>query len=208
MARPLSTKPGDRHGRLTIVSREPNRPGVAQSRWLCRCDCGTELVAFAANFRRGTTVSCGCYASESRSERMRGHQMTGDIAYRSWIQMRARCNDPNHPSFSSYGGRGIYVCQRWDDFTAFLSDMGPRPSRRHSLDRIDNNGPYEPSNCRWATSAEQQSNRRNTVWVTFNGERVPLAKVAKLSALKYNTILERVRKGWNIDDALFAPLGG
>jgi hypothetical protein len=201
MARPVSMHIGSRFGRLTVVSRAPDKV-PRQTRWNCVCDCGNTTVCYAAHLKTGTTVSCGCYQREQSSLRNSGHKMTGDIAYRSWIQMRARCNNPKATSYSIYGGRGIKVCERWDSFELFLADMGPRPSRQHSIDRIDPNKGYEPSNCRWATRIEQQNNHRRTVFIEYNGERLSCAEWSRRTGIKGNVINGRLKLGWPPDKIL------
>ena len=119
--------------------------------------------------------------------------------------MRSRCNSPTNWSYALYGGRGIQICERWSDFTAFLADMGPRPSPDHSIDRIDNDGDYEPSNCRWATHKEQMRNRRVTIRVEFRGQTVALRDVADILGIGRNTLLRRYYNG-DRPPELFRPV--
>jgi hypothetical protein len=206
MAGKTTLKIGTRFGRLIVVSRV-NSQNRSQTRWLCRCDCGNEKEIYAAHLRKGSTVSCGCFARESLVKRMSSHGLTDDIAYRPWIQMRARCNSSVHPSYHAYGARGIRVCERWNDFEAFLSDMGPRPSLNHSLDRENNNGNYEPGNCRWATPKEQQNNRSNTRWITYKDERLPLADWSRRMGLAPKVVYMRIFSyKWSIERALETPV--
>lgn len=131
------------------------------------------------------------------------HGLSNASSYQLWLQMRDRCNNPNNPRYQSYGGRGIKVCARWDDFANFFKDMGARPSGQ-SIDRIDNDGNYEPENCRWASTSEQQRNKRNTVMVQFRGRQMPLAEAIDVSgsAIPSNTIRMRLRAGWALSQAL------
>jgi hypothetical protein len=124
-----------------------------------------------------------------------------------WSEMKSRCHDPRHKQYKDYGGRGIGVCPRWMTFANFLADMGPRP-KGLLLDRIDNNGDYEPWNCRWATRQQQNSNRRNCIYVVINGERITLKEACRRLGLKYRPVHKRIKaRGWTIDRALSVPIG-
>lgn len=148
-------------GRLTVVKRSgtSKRGDIV---WACICKCGAETAVRGSNLRNGNTKSCGCFQRERASESTSTHRLTKSPEYRSWASMIARCENPKYHHFHRYGGRGIRICERWrNSFELFLSDMGPRPSLKHSLDRKDNDGNYEPGNCRWATAKEQRLNRSN-----------------------------------------------
>ena len=124
--------------------------------------------------------------------------------YRAWINMRSRCNTPSSTGYETlYGGRGIRVCPEWEaSFQRFLKDVGPRPSPRHSLDRIDGDGHYEPGNCRWATQVEQCRNLRTNHLVEVDGQAIPLAAAVEGTGLAYNTVLYRLKRGWTVEQAL------
>lgn len=156
---------GHRFGRWVVVSFSSKQGPNAY--WNCRCDCGTTELVCAGNLRAGRSTSCGCHRAEQVRNRSRTHGQAGrknqTKEYRTWAGMIQRCTNRTRGSWRRYGGRGIRVCDRWNYFENFLADMGPAPSPKHSLDRHPNNdGNYEPGNCRWATASEQARNKGNS----------------------------------------------
>lgn len=150
---------GQRFGRLIAVSRSGTR---SPAHWLCKCDCGAEKVINGAWLRDGTCRSCGCYRSERMVKMNTVHGMKGTSEYAAWSAMVERCHNSKHAAWKNYGGRGIKVCEDWRaSFENFYRDVGKKTTRDHTLDRINNDGNYEPSNVRWATYKEQALNRKN-----------------------------------------------
>jgi hypothetical protein len=193
---------GQRFGRLLVIDRAPSRPPRAGAVWRCRCICGGTKDVFSHDLivgaKRGQDISCGC------SKRTHGRTDTNE--YFVWTGMLARCLNPSNKSYFRYGGRGIAVCARWrESFENFFADMGERPSQRHTLDRIDNDGPYSPENCRWATHSEQARNRRSTRRLTHQGTTQSVTDWSEQVGIQAGTILARLRKGWAVDRALTAP---
>ena len=152
---------GQRFGKLVVKALTKDRQNKKRM-WLCICDCGKERLVITSHLRSGHTTSCGCIKTTECGNHLRKHGMAdpNSIEYVAWKNMHQRCRDPNVIHWKSYGGRGIAVCERWDDFENFLADIGRRPGPGFSIDRIDNDGDYEPSNVRWATDSQQMKNRR------------------------------------------------
>lgn len=168
---------GKKFGRLTALYFSHRKK--SQTFWVFFCDCGKEHTTDKWSVQRGGANSCGCLRKEL-THPMHKHGQAGTKLYQIWGGIVQRCYNKNNKNYSEYGGRGITMCDRWrDSFENFLADMGPRPSPKHSVDRIDNNGNYEPSNCRWATSTEQANNRRNTQKYKYKGDLLSLTEIYK-----------------------------
>lgn len=194
---------GRRFGNLTAVRPAPRDKRYADSMWLCRCDCGAELVARGSKLRTGKKKSCStCFAKAWINE-------VAAEELKIWHQMKMRCYNKRDPSYRLYGKRGIKMCSQWkNSFQQFLSDVGPRPSAKHSLDRYPNNdGNYEPENCRWATNKEQMRNTSKTIFVEYEGKRVPLIELSEKLGLRRQMVVRRLNRGWLLEDALLQPPG-
>jgi hypothetical protein len=173
--------------------------------WKCRCDCGGYLTVRAANLSSGNTNSCGCWKREFRRAN-ETHGMKGTRTYGIWNQMKQRCSNANVPNFHLYGGRGISVCNRWHQFENFYADMGPCPPGR-SLERINNDGNYEPGNCRWATKKEQGRNKRNNRHLEHDGRTLTISEWSEVTKIPAYRISERINVlGWSVQDALTKPV--
>ena len=161
-------------GELTVISELPQRDNQNRIKYVCECSCGGEKIVLGSTLRAGITISCGCAKTRNTLK----HGMEGTPTYSSWSSMKSRCNNSNDANYPRYGGRGITVCAEWCDFIGFFKDMGVKPDNR-TLDRIDVNGNYEPSNCRWATPKTQSRNKRNSVYVKINDELIPVPEYAE-----------------------------
>jgi len=157
MSRKIIDLTGKRFGRLVVLALHPERSRM----WVCRCDCGGERIVRGSDLIRGMSKSCNCLRKEMFAKRSTKHGLCRSRAYQSWKGMKARCFNPRDRAYPDYGGRGITVCERWLIFENFYADMGEPPPGL-TLDRINNDGNYEPGNCRWATASEQASNRRRS----------------------------------------------
>lgn len=165
---------GMRFGRLRVIqvshSQKRDRLKGTVLYWKCICDCGTEVIIAAPNLYKGDAKSCGCYHKQILIASNTTHGLSNSTEYEIWAAMKQRCENPQNHAYSNYGGRGIAVCQRWrESFEAFYADMGPRP-KDLSIDRIDNDGNYEPGNCRWAALPHKTASRRSVrQWVFCGG---------------------------------------
>lgn len=197
---------GDRYNNFVLVSFHERRK--SQVRWLCLCDCGKMGIYILDNLRRDHTQSCGCVRKIKSTHRMTTHGDSKGRAteYSCWLNMRNRCYYKPHKDYSNYGGRGIVVCDRWrNSYQDFLGDMGRKPSSDHSIDRIDVNGSYEPSNCRWTMINEQARNKRRAFFVNYTNEKRLLKDVCKERAVSYHMVHGRLKHGWELERALHEP---
>ena len=211
-------------GRLTVLERADDyvdHKGHGYARWKCRCDCGNEITVRQDGMVGGHVCSCGCFRKETASKLKQINTTHGasshsgpERLYGVWVEMRRRCRDESRPEYKNYGGRGIYVCDEWEsDYTAFrdwaLANGYDKdaPYSVCTLDRIDVNGPYSPENCRWATSKEQNANRRDNVWLVVNGEK----KIQEEWCSEYGISPQALRyrldvMGLPVEEALTRPL--
>lgn len=173
--------------------------------WHCVCDCGTKRAVFGADLKRGGSVSCGCFAREKREQDIT-HGMTKHPAYRSWIGMKMRCENPKTSGYDLYGGRGIRVCEEWrNSFETFWRDMGPTWAKGLTIERIDVNQGYGPSNCRWATWKEQAGNRRTERLIETPEGKMSVTKAAELFGIDRKIVFMRIIYGWPENRLLMPP---
>ncbi len=190
---------GDKFGRLTVVRN--GRP-----RSLVRCECGTEREMYNHSLTSGNSKSCGCLQKELAAAQLttHGHYSGRKVTPErtAWGHMMARCYRPSDTRFHRYGARGIVVCDRWHKFSAFYEDLGARPGPGHSLDRINNDGNYEPGNCRWATDIEQANNTVNVVRISADGVTGSMNEIARRVGIDRRTIAKRLKRGWTMAEAV------
>lgn len=193
--------------RLTVIAFAGYAPRPHSNKhdamWLCRCLCGTIRSYRAGNLRQRKSKSCGCLNIEHAITSHTTHGLSRSPEYGSWTSMLQRCYNPNNIGYKTYGALGITVCERWrQSFAAFYADLGPRPSRRHRLERIKNNLGYSPDNCCWATEHEQHRNQSRNVWLTLNGVTQCLMDWAMQGHMSPTTLSRRLRQGLSLEEAL------
>lgn len=206
---------GKQYGRLKVIGGgqdfpEPN--GRVRPAWVCQCSCGNTVTVRGDDLHSGRTQSCGCYQldriAESLTTHGEGGKRTKTVEYYIWSGMIQRCVNEKDQFFENYGGRGIKICDRWrNSFECFLEDMGRRPSPKHSIDRIDNDGNYEPGNVRWATQTQQMRNQRKTIFITLDGEKIALQDACERFGQPVPRVKTRIFKlGWDVRKALTTKL--
>lgn len=209
---------GQRFDRLVVVA-EAGRTPTKQTLWLCRCDCGGETKTGTTKLRTGHSRSCGCRKREVTAERAKKNGLFSGARHPLidiYTNMLARCHNESDAAFHRYGARGIYVCDRWrfgeegvTGFAMFVADIGERPTADHTIERIDNDGPYGASNCRWATRKEQARNRRSNRVVDCDGEKVALSEFCERKGFRFQLINQRIGRGWSLERAVSQrPRGG
>ena len=190
---------GQKFGRWTVLDKD--NPKKSSTMWKCICDCGSAKSVNGKSLRRGLSTSCGCFNTEKaraqgthgQAGRENGNKETPE--YRIWGGMKKRCSNPKAQRYENYGGRGIRVCDRWHSFLNFFEDMGARPSTKHSLERNDNNGNYEPNNCRWATVKEQANNTTRNIILDIDGVKMTLVEASSHFGISYSSVYRKVQSG-------------
>lgn len=193
-------------GDWTVLHRSDKTNRTGQVRWVCRCACGVERDVIGTTLRNGTSTGCGCRTFRQFAAALVTHGLSNTPEHRIWIAMRARCRNPTTTKWTIYGGRGITVDPRWNDFATFLKDMGPRPSARHSIERRDGNLGYTPENCYWATITQQNRNTARNRFLTYEGETMTIAEWAERKGMSYGALSNRIKDGWSVVDALSIPV--
>ena len=194
-------------GRLTAIKYSHSTKD-GRTMWLCNCTCGKQKITSAKDLKRGTVQSCGCLRREVTSKRQKTHGSSETRLYYIWLTMKHRCETvKNGKAKRNYLDRGITVCKEWHDFAIFQKwALSNGYNDKYTIDRIDNNGNYCPENCRWADNYTQANNKRNNVWLTYNNKSQTIAQWAREIGMEYNTLDERIRKGWSVERALSTPV--
>ena len=202
-----SIRPGDRFGRLIALTPTRILAGNrTRAAWVCQCDCGKESIV-QQHLLGKSTNSCGCLHKESVAAMATVDGRASAPEYHVWKNMIRRCSVPENAQYKDYGGRGISVCQRWlDSFADFIADMGPRPTNKHEIDRKENDGNYEPGNCRWVIPVVNRRNTRRNRIITIDGVSRCMSEWAEISGINSSAILDRLTRGWDIKEAVFTPL--
>ena len=196
---------GERFGRLVVIGAAP-RSWDNRIMWRCLCDCGKETTVESYTLTSGHSKSCGCLLSDKTIARCTTHGETKTRLHRIWMQMRGRCNSPTNPSYKNYGGRGIKVCDEWNNYIAFATwarEYGYQDDL--TIDRIDNDGNYEPTNCRWVDRKTQNRNKRNNRYVEYTGDKKTIADWCDATGISSSAIRRRIDCGWDVGLALTKP---
>lgn len=201
---------GQTFGRLYVIEYVGVTAVQRHSLWRCLCSCGDDeniVIVQGRNLVNGGTKSCGCLSKEVTSTRSTTHGKSRTTEYRIWSGIKDRCLNPNSRDFPGWGGRGIKMCQQWQEsFETFLDDVGGRPGKEFSLDRVDNEKGYEPGNVRWATMTEQHRNRRGNILLTFGGVTLPLPTMAEQYGMTRDSLQHRLDQGWSVERSLTTPI--
>ncbi len=201
---------GKKYGRLTVISKDSTN----NKKWICECECGKVKSIWQSNLTTGRTLSCGCLASEITARRNYKHGGSKERLYEVWENMRKRCSNPKNNRYKNYGGKGVKVCDEWQEYKVFrewayatgydeFAEYG-----QCTIERIDVGGNYEPSNCTWKTIKEQCYNRTSNKILTYNGKSQTLTEWENEIGCGKYIIGNRLRKGWTVEEALSIPIGG
>lgn len=202
---------GQKFGKLSVLSFDHRDTESRKRFWKCLCDCGNTIIVYQNHLKSGHTKSCGCLHSRQDTNLKHGccrRKVPKERIYRIWSGIKSRCLDKNCKAFSKYGGRGISICDEWLNFETFKKWAANNGYEDNlTIDRINVNGNYEPSNCRWATQKEQANNRRNSTYITFNGETHTLSEWETITGISQKVIYSRINKlHWTIEDSLTKPI--
>lgn len=194
---------GVKHGNLTVLGRSARISGHGNYYWWCKCDCGKVIEKLGFSIGK-KALHCGCLTKEKMSNSRRKHGASTTRNYKRWAAIKDRCLNKESKSYKNYGGRGIKICQMWHKYENFLSDMGT-PNVGMTIERINNDGNYEPKNCRWATREDQNNNHRRNVKINFDGRTFNITQWAKIMGLTKAALTHRFNRGWTIERALTEP---
>lgn len=194
---------GKRVGQLEVIEKAYSKKGNVF--WKCQCDCGNICYYSTGDLNRGQIKSCGCYKKSGVTSIT--HGLTHNRIRTIWVNMKQRCENPNNPNYKYYGDRGITVCKEWQNLETFYEWANSNGYRDNlTIDRIDVNGNYEPSNCRWITMKEQHNNKRSNRIIEYRGQKYTLTQLAEKSGIKKTTLKERLNLGWSVEDAVSRPV--
>lgn len=198
---------GKRYGRLTVIRFE-DMDKHSDSRWLCKCDCGNEKIVKGKCLKSGDTKSCGCAKLERVKTMSTKHGLGKTRLHTIWLDMKSRCLNSRSSNYERYGGREIKICEEWaNDFVSFYNWSILNGYKEDlSIDRINNNGNYEPFNCRWATIEEQANNKRSSCWIEYKGERKTIAQWSVSLNISDKALRHRIDRGWSAERALTEPI--
>jgi hypothetical protein len=206
MKEKIKYTPGEKFGKLTFIEEDFHEKEITgfqkYRKAVVECFCGKKFITRISGLRNGKVKSCGCIRKDKLSKRITRHNMSTSSEYASWEAMKSRCLNSKNRFYYNYGGRGIKVCEEWLDFKNFIKDMGNKPNKNYSIERINVNGNYCPENCKWSDRYEQDRNRRNSVKFFINGEYKILMDIARENNLHQQTIKSRLLKGMTIKEAI------
>lgn len=209
MARPSMDLSGRRFGKIVVESRS-GTDASGHTTWLCKCDCGKTTIVRGSHLKSGNTTSCGCVVAELLREKSTKHGLEHTRIYRIWKDMLSRCYNPKNNRYNRYGKRGITVCEAWKNDLQTFYDWAVTNGYNDnlSIDRIDNDGPYSPENCRWATVKEQMNHTSRNRYITIDGETKTISQWSKITGIRPGTISARLSKGWSEEMAVKKPVQG